>query len=286
MRRQSEFRASVEDAVRGRDLVLLALPALAMVGVFALPDAVTAGFALHYEDPTLLAMYAANFLHRSTSHLLGNLLAYCLVAPLVYVLCALGGRRALFLASYATFLLVLPWVLSALNVALARPRVGLGFSGIALAFFGLLPTALLAFVDSQFTDDVGIRHSPILFFAGAALIGVVALPSLTGPSFGVTAVAALATVRYGQDIRSDLGDLSIEGFHNATVEDGGYVELGVSAVVAFLCVLFVAFPSDATQHGAIVNLYGHLLGYCLGYLSPFCTTFLAGRLGYGRGLDD
>ncbi|WP_435101977.1 hypothetical protein [Halarchaeum sp. P4] len=285
MSRQSGFRADVRDAVHVSDLALLALPALAMVGVFVLPDATTAGFALHYEDPTLLAMYASNFLHRSLGHLLGNLAAYLLVAPLVYLLCVLGGRRGLFLASFGTFLLVLPWVLSALNVVLARPRVGFGFSGVTLAFFGLLPSALLTFIDSQFTDDVGIRHSPVLFFAGATLIGVLALPSLTGPSFGVTAVAALATARYGQDIRDELTTLSLEGFRNATVEDGGFLELGVSALVVFLCFLFVAFPSDPASRGAVVNLYVHLLGYCLGYLSPFCTAFLAGRIGYGQGMD-
>lgn len=285
MSRQSGFRAGVRDAVHAADLVLLALPALAMVGVFALPDAVTAGFALHYEDPTPLAMYASNFLHRSLGHLLGNLVAYLLIAPLGYLLCVLGGRRGLFLASFATFLLVLPWVLSALNVVLARPRVGFGFSGVTLAFFGLLPSALLAFVDSQFTDDVGIRHSPVLFFAGATLIGVLALPSLTGPSFGVTAVAALATARYGRDVRRDLTTVSLDALHNAAVEDGGFLELGVSALVVFLSFLFVAFPSDPADHGAVVNLYVHLLGYCLGYLSPFCTAFLAGRLGYGRGID-
>lgn len=285
-RRDAGFRAAVRRAVRPPDLALLALPVLAMLGVYALPHATKARLALRYEHPSLLSLYTSSFVHFAPGHLAGDVVAYLVVVAVVYLLSVLGGRRGLFLASFVTFLLVLPWVLGALNVALARPRLGCGFSGVDMAFFGLLPGALLSYIDSQFTDDVGIRHSPVLFFAGAALIAVFALPSFSVPSVAVTAIAVGTTLGYGRDVRADLEEFSLDGFRRATVQDGGYLELAVTAVACFGCFLFLAFPSDPAAHDAVLNLYEHLLGYCLGYLSPFITVFVAGHLGYGKGFEE
>lgn len=175
-------------------------------------------------------------------------------------------------------------VLGALNVALDRPRLGYGFSGVVLAFYGFLPTALLSFINTQFTDDTGVRHSPLLFFFGATVIGIAALPTSTPQSITITALPGIATIGYGRDLLSDLSEFSFDGFQHATRHDGGYMELAVTAVIIFSCFLVLAFPTDPVKHGYVVNLYEHFLGYCIGYIAPFLTVLAAGLLDYGRGM--
>ncbi|WP_020221939.1 hypothetical protein [Halarchaeum acidiphilum] len=159
--RRPGFQRALERRARWVDLTVLALPVVVNVGVFFLPHATKARLALNYEHPTLLSIFASSYVHFALEHLVGNLLAYAVGAGLVYLLCVHSRRRGLFYALTVTSLLAFPFVLGALNVALVRPRVGYGFSGVVLSYFGFLPTALYAYVHRHFADDVGIRHSPL-----------------------------------------------------------------------------------------------------------------------------
>lgn len=256
--------------IRPRDALALALVPAALLAVFALPRAAKFEFALRYARPTLLTAYAMHFVHLESDHLLANLVGYFLIVPLAYAFGALSGRRTWFYAGFATFLLAFPLALSALNVLFVRPRVGFGFSGINMAFLGLLPLLLLSYVEVRLGALDAAEHAPLLFFAGAAVIGLLTLPySRTGGL--VVGVAGLTAVAYARPLWVDSGALRLA--LRRALDTPGAAELLCAGVVAFVAVLTAAFPADPAT-GGILNVYLHVLGYCLGFIVPYVTVRL------------
>jgi hypothetical protein len=47
-------------------------------------------------------------------------------------------------------------------------------------------------------------------------------------------------------------------------------------VVVFLSYPFVAFPSNPIGDGTVVNLYTHLLGFALGFISTYSLRIVTG----------
>ncbi|MFB6131353.1 MAG: hypothetical protein ABEJ28_11095 [Salinigranum sp.] len=217
-----------------------------------------------------------HFDHLAAGHLAANLLGYLLIVPLTYALSALSGRRAWFYAGFVTYLAVFPPVLSALNVLLVRPRIGLGFSGINMAFLGLLPLMLVSYVEVGLGTFDAEEHAPLLFFAGAALIGALTLPysRTDGLAGGLAAVTAVA---YARPLWAE--PRSIGAAFRRAIGRPGAVELVCCGLVTFVAVLAAAFPPHPGR-GGILNVYLHVLGYCLGFIVPYVAVRV------GRLLDD
>lgn len=255
---------------RGRvadGLALGAVPAV-LVGVFVLSRSTRVSLGFAYTDPTLSTAYTAHFVHLSVGHLLTNLLVYLLVAPTVYLLCLLAGEHGhrLFRAAFPTFLGVFPFVLSALNLVFLRDRLSVGFSGVNMALFGLLPLALSMYADAQFDDDLDGTQSPLLFFAGMAIVALVAVPP-TMQSLGIALAAVLSSVLYFEGV---LGEVSFPGLEDlrAVSRRPGYFELLVVGASLFVLIPVVAF-ANARVGGDVVNLYTHLLGFAMAFMVSF-----------------
>lgn len=264
----SSFARDVLDAVRLVDVAcILAVPA-ALLAVFSMPLAVRQEYVFSYTDPSVVTAFTAAYVHLELSHLLTNLGVYALVVPAVYLLSVLGGTRRRFLVAFVTFVVAFPAVLSVLNLAIARPAIGYGFSGVVMAFFGFLPIALAGHVNRRFDVDSELDLAGVLFFAGMVIIAILSPASLV--TYGLAAAAGLAALLYGLpmlDGRTGLG-------RNVRAASGaaGHFELSVAALVAFLAFPFVAFPASPADGAAIVNVYVHLLGYALGFMATYVTV--------------
>jgi hypothetical protein len=254
--------------VRLVDLLVVATVPAVLVVVYALPRVHKLQFALSYTDPTVLTAYTMHFVHLAEIHLVSNLLGYLLVVPLAYVFSVQSGRRRLFWVSFVTFLVAFPLVLSGLNVLLVRPRVGVGFSGINMAFVGLLTVTWTGFVGRRLVSTVSLADAPLGFFAGSAVIGTLA--AAYSPLGVVVAVAAaLAAVGYLLSLADDRG--ALRAVRRAMFHTGEF-ELAVWGLGVSLVLLIGAFPPDPYRDGAILNVFTHLLGYCLGFIVPYATA--------------
>jgi hypothetical protein len=258
---------------------LLSVP-FVLVGVFSLPLALRRSLTFAYTDPSLLTAYTSAFVHLDSTHLLVNVGGYLLVAPLAYLLSLMGGRRRRFCVAFTVFLAVFPVALSYLNLAIVRPSVGYGFSGVLLAFVGYLPLALADFVEAQFDVDVRANRSlaPALFFVGLALAAVLSVRSLV--TAGLAAAALLSALLYALPAFDERTRLR----SNVRAAAGmtGHFELFTVAVVAFVAFPFVAFPTDSAGDGTVVNLYVHLLGYALAFVATYVTIEVGVRLPGGE----
>lgn len=250
-----------------QDLLVLATVPAVLVGVFLLPNSTRMGYVLAYADPTVLTAFSMHFVHLDVGHLLTNLIVYLLVVPVAYLESRRANRRELFWAAFVTFLLVLPFALSGLNLLFDRPAIGFGFSGINMAFLGLLGLFLIAGAGHRPGRTTSVHHAPGLFFAGTGLMATLAVPD-PRIRLGLVAAATLAACLYlielgdGAPIRARL--------ETALRSDG--LDLTVAGLAVFLFVPFAAFPTNPAEAGQVLNLYTHFLGYGLGFIAPYATV--------------
>ena len=266
------FRSELAAGVRALDLlILLAVPAV-LLAVFSLPEAARRSLAFAYADPTVATAFTAHYVHLDAGHLAGNVAGYCLLAGVSYALAVLGGSRRFFATALATFLLAFPFALSGLNLAVPRDAIGFGFSGINMALAGLLPLLLGTYARERFAPEASLRALPAVFFALVGWIALLALPvstsgvGLAGLATGVAGgvLAVLYASSAGVPVRETLR----EGGRLAASRPGEGDLLVVGAIVA-VGYPVVGFPGDPTGPGSVVNLYVHLLGFCLASIGPF-----------------
>lgn len=266
-RTSPSFFREVGDAVRLVDVVCILAVPVAMLAVFSMPLAVRRAYVFSYTDPTIVTAFTAPYVHLELSHLLTNLGVYALVVPAVYLLSVLGGTRRRFLVAFVTFVVVFPAVLSVLNLAVARPAVGYGFSGVVMAFFGFLPIALAGHLRRRFDVASELDLAGVLFFAGMVLIAI--LSPASPVTYGLAVAAGLAAMLYGLPMLD--GRTGLVRNVRAASGAAGHFELSVAALVAFVAFPFVAFPASPDSGAAVVNVYVHLLGYALGFMATYVT---------------
>lgn len=266
------FRSELVAGVRAIDVAVLCAVPAALVATFALPIELRRSLAFDYTDPTLSTAFTAHYVHLRATHLAGNLVGYGLLAGVGYALAVIGDRRRLFVTALATFLLAFPVALSALNLAVPRNAVGFGFSGINMALLGLLPLLLWTYACERFAPDASVRALPAVFFLLVGWISLLALPvSTTG-----VGLAGLATAGAGISI-GVVYVMSTDGGRRlptrerlrAVTSRPGDGDLFVAGVVLLVGYPVVGFPADPTGTGGVVNLYVHLLGFCLGFIGAF-----------------
>ena len=256
------------------DLVAVLAVPVGLLGLYALPAATKEPLALSYTEPTLAAALASHYVHFSAGHLLANLAGYLALVPLAYLLSVASGRRRAFLVAFWTFLLVVPLALSALNVLLARPSVGYGFSGVVMAFLGYLPFAVFWHLEAHFDARFGADQTPALYLIGLALIAAWAVPA-SPTTVAVVVVAGGTALAYLHALRQPVSRLLVDSLRGPP-PSVGHLELLVAGLLLFLCFPAAAFPPEPVSPGVVVNLYSHLLGYSLGFLASFGTFALAG----------
>ncbi|MFC6785816.1 hypothetical protein ACFQFH_07875 [Halobaculum halobium] len=263
------FRATLRKRVRLADCLGLAAVPAVLVAVFLLPAETKLEYVFTYERPTLLTAYAAHFVHRSLSHLLSNVFGYALLAGTGYVLAVLADARRLFFVATATYLLAFPPALSALNLAVPRDAVGYGFSGVTMAFVGLLVILLAAYAERRIHPEVSVDHAPVGFLALLALVSVL-LPTHSAVATALAGTAALGALGYAAMVAVDVRGTA---FHS-TARGSGWLELFAFGAVLVLGYPFVGFPAELGTGVAVVNVYVHFLGLSLAFLVAFVAVLV------------
>lgn len=261
-----DLRATIRTRGRRIDIVVLTLPAVAMCVGYLLPDRVGRSLAFSYTDPTLITAYTAHFVHVTPAHLLGNVLVYGLLAGTLYLLYLRADHRSLWLIFVLTVFSGFPVVLSGLNLAVERPAINVGASGLTTALLGGLPMAMAVVLDRRAPGPFARRYAPVLFLPPLLLIVLVGIPE--GTLTGIALVGIVGGVGlYGQALLREYG-LPRRETIGWLAEPGGDAELLAVAGV-LLCgypvVLFTGDPVGTT----VPNHYSHLLGYCLAFLVAF-----------------
>lgn len=253
--------------------LVLSFPLLLWIG-YSLPLRIGESLVFNYANPTLLAAFLSSFIHFEFGHLITNAGLYALVVPILYVLSALSGRQQQFRVFVFTTFLAFPPVLSYLNLAIARPSVTFGASGVVMVFVGYLPLALSEYLDTNFDIGPVSVFAPALFFASLGFISVLSLQSvlLQNPTVllgtaGLVLATVLSTILYGLSVydQTDNAQAKIKSAMRAT----GYTDLLLLTVLLLFGIPILAFPASPQVNSGVLNLYEHFLGYALGFMTPY-----------------
>jgi hypothetical protein len=259
------------------DAAFVTLVPAVLLAVFLLPTAVKRDLALLYTEPTLLSLYTAHFVHLDLSHIVANLLVYLLVVPFSLAVSVWSGRRRQFYTMCLVVLVIFPMVLSGLNVLFPRPRLGLGFSGLNMAFVGYLPHVLAGRFDAERPEwpETQAALLTTAFFVGTGIVAIRLVGSLGGApriAFGWLFVAGLGSVIVaGSFVGPVISYLRLQGFSGDAIPP-----LAVLGGLLFVTLVFVGFPHVSPTDGTVVNLFLHVLGYSLGYLLPYVAFRVVG----------
>lgn len=267
-------RASIRDAVEPVDILLLAAVPVVLVSVYLLPLSTRRTLVLAYVEPTPVTAFTSHFVHLDLSHLGVNVLTYLVLVPVIYLMCLLSGNRGRFWSVFVTIVFAFPFAVSALNVALVRPRIGLGFSSLLMAFLGFLPIAFVWFVGSHFDPRLDLEHAPALFFVGTGLIALLAVPApLVAATIAAGSAVTASIFAPGRPVV--FHRTSIAALRRAAGQSVS-IDLAVMSVIIYVLLPVAAFPSDPVTSSGILNLYGHQIGFCLGFIVPYATYSVLG----------
>ncbi len=252
------------------DVALLALPAIAM-GAGFLPERTTKralGFA--YTDPTPLTAYTSHVIHLDLGHLLGNLSTYVLLAGTFYGLCLLAAHQDFWRTVMIAYLLAFPPTLAALNLAIEREAISIGFSGMNTALLGALPVGI-ALVLTQY-NTLTLRDAPVLVVPTLWSIIVVGLPRRPATGVAVALLIVLTLIYAHSVFRADRRSMR-ERIAPVLADPTASNRIAIATVLLLVYPLII-FSTGNDPSGPVPNHYIHLLGYCLGFLVAFIAAFL------------
>jgi hypothetical protein len=261
------------------DLAAIGIVPVVLMTVFHLPTGVKRGLVLDYTAPTLVTAYTAHFVHFTMPHLLVNLGSYVLIVPTAYALAAVSRELPRFRVTFVTVLVGLPLALSVLNLALIRPRIGYGFSGLAMGMLALLALLSFDYVDTALTTALCQRSdAPMIFFGETTLIAAVVRPH-TQATLAIAAVTGLTTVLYALVLLRRVRNRELTDVVQSWARQPGFLELGLIAVVLLIGFPFLAFPRNPAGDGTILNIYTHLLGFAVTFIAAYAVPVTDGPAG-------
>lgn len=254
----------VRDTLQAAPVVVLAG---ALVGIAQLPESARRGLSFEYGDPTILTAYTAPFVHFSPSHLLGNVAVLLLAGFALSHLSRRARSPWLFLGALTVVISTLPAAVTLLNLAVPRPGVTYGFSGVNMALVGFLPIAVVRYAEWRLGRRIDAALLIAWFAASTGYVAAVAVPPspITAGVIGMSLAVVVAVVARALA----LGVPGSVPFSRLASDPSVVAGVGV-----WLALLVVGFPRVSVVDGTVTNVYVHFLGYALG----FTTAYLAHEL--------
>lgn len=242
--------------------------------VYFLPAEVKELLTLNYHffsfsNPSdLLRLYTYHLIHFDILHFAGNLVSFILIYwVLTYLVIQGRGVRMFKVMLLIVFVVIAP-ALGVLDLMLFGDTVvkqGCGFSGILLAFNGLIPYFSFKYVSKELGINFRVSMVHLLFLVIASGMSIAYIETIRAIVFASTGSFAVALYFYGIYNRYNIED---------TRETREKISLVMFSLMMFFWVIVVSFPPELkTSHG-IVNIWGHFLGL---YLSMVILYFLALR---------
>jgi hypothetical protein len=199
------------------------------------------------------------------------------VVPFSVAVSVWSGRRRRFYVVALVVLVIFPVVLSGLNVLFPRPRLGMGFSGLNLAFVGYLPHVLADRFEVERPEWSELRAAllTLAFFVGTVIVTARVTESVRGePRVGLVWLLAAG---FGSLAAATVFAKPVVSCLRSQGSVGGTVPpLSAFGSLLFVLVMAVGFPEVSPGGGSVVNLFLHLLGYSLGYLVPYVAFQVLG----------
>jgi hypothetical protein len=172
-------------------------------------------------------------------------------------------------------LLVLPIPLSYLNLAVPRSSYTIGFSGLNMALFGFLLVELAAYLERYFTDQFSVKDAPAFFFLVTAFIAAPHVESILAVVVLVVSLLMAVVYSMGLLVTDSLSPAAIK----ENIDRQGYFELLLVGGLVAVAFVPISFPLTPVSEAGIINLYGHLTGFSIGFIAVYVWIFISTSYG-------
>lgn len=254
----TDLLAEIRRHARLVDVVLIFLVPFVLIALHTLPRPTRLAFAFDLRNPTLVTAYASNFLHTDRPHLLSNLVAYLLIVPVAYLLSALSNRRRHFIVGFGLILGACPFAISAAHLPFQTDVITMGFSGVAMAFYGYASLIFVGFLSTRLTTGLHLDHAPLLFFGQVTPIALIVAP-LTPTVLAIVAVSLGFVGLYLVNLF--LTGVVSQGLFEAS-HRVGYDEIAVVSVLVMGFFLAIGFRGET-------NHFAHFTGYATSFVLTY-----------------
>ncbi|WP_137284626.1 MFS transporter [Halorussus salinisoli] len=226
-------------------------------------------------------MWTSAFVHRTTSHLLGNLVGYIIAIVPAWLLAVSQGDRRRFWFCVVVVLFAFPIPLAIATdlgfkyfVPTISASSSLGFSGVVGGFTGLL----FGFLTGFFAHRYGVQSMLIgtvivvLSLLGAlfeyhGLSGLLWVKSLLGSSIALGGIVLLVDLASRSHRRT-------LGVRNWLRSHGSSLGLIAGSWVALTGLTILLFPRPNVAAGVVPNIIVHSLGFAGGYAITLIVLFV------------
>lgn len=250
-------------------ILYLLLPSciiLTLTMVYFLPSELKNLFTLRYNffsfsNPSdLLRLYTYHLIHYNLLHFMGNLVGFTIIYwALVHVVVRGDEVRTFKVMSFIIFLVVAP-ALGILDLILfsdTAARQGCGFSGILLAFNGMIPYFSFKCLARELNIDLRVPIIHLSFLVMASGLAIAYVETIRAVLFVAMGIVSITFYFYWAYNRYEIED---------SQEVRERISLVMFTVSIFFFVIAISFPPELrTSHG-IVNIWGHFMGLYLGMM--------------------
>ncbi|WP_311174184.1 hypothetical protein [Halobellus ordinarius] len=172
-----------------------------------------------------------------------------------------------------TILTIYPTLLSYLELAVPLQRTVIGFSGLNMALLGYTLVEFSTFLQNSITRRLRVENAPRFFFP--VLSFILARYADSTVAFVVLGVSLLITVLYWLPFLLSLRS-AIAGTKEI-FDRPGYFELAVVSTLTITGFIVAGFPQRPTVDSGFLNIYSHLLGFSIGFITFYIWSIVTDR---------
>ena len=234
--------------------IFLLLPILISAILFKLPEKVKANLVFSPNEPSILRIYASQFVHYDSSHLISNMVIYLVFIVAAYILFNKYRQDETFWRAFAACMVLTPLVSSASWIIAGMifthlGNVGIyGYSAIASSAIGMFGSAIAVYLTL-----LGIERN--FAFLAVLTFGLAFVPIVYGQAMLTSLLMTLCVLSLLYNPPHHINRQNIcEAFIFLLL-----YQIGVQAM----------FPSVIFHGHAAVNIPSHYAGFSTGFLTTW-----------------
>lgn len=258
------------EAQRARVIDLLGLamvPVVLTLIHFLVPASAKELLVFRFHDPAIPTAWTASLIHRNVAHLAGNLLGYTLASVTGHHLFVRLGQRRRFWITGGLICFVTPFVTTAIGYWFLHLRWGVmavgatsrGFSGVVVAFGGMLLAILTLFLTAEYDKFRAGNAAGVIVLVGLGLVAdkVDGLTPFLMILLGIGLLAGLSGL-VSRSVLLDRTKWSRVWARNSK----NLVYVTYSGII--VCLFMLSFIPETSDGGLFSNAIAHATGFTVG----------------------
>lgn len=256
-------------------ILFMFIPAIVFL-LYLLPDNFKDKLILNLSEPSLVSIFFSNYVHKTYSHLKGNISNYYLVMFFVFLLNLSTNRRKFYLDLSLIFL-VLPFFNYVINLLIfkiflhSNIKRTYGFSAIVSGFFGYLSYSLMYFLKDVHKTRIGYRL-PLIILAIYTLPIINFIRAKIGIQRTYFILFSLFIITFLCYISRE----EIAEFKNIK-KDFRVLILTTSSFLLLFMGLYALFPVKLIKGHEFVNIFSHYFSFVFGMVVPWSLKYWKDR---------